>query len=91
MKPQHIGVILLLVGGLLGAPVLTHAEEEGSSSGQSMHEHQSHHAKDGKVKPTGTAPSTPEGSGTTVEANTVQQDGRGKPAAAQEPTNEGSH
>lgn len=91
MKLQHIGIAVLLVGGLLGTPVLTHAEEEGSSSGQQMQDHKNHHAKDSKVKPTGTAPSTQEGSGTTVEANTVQQDGRGKPATAKEQTSEGSH
>lgn len=91
MKLLHIGIALLMVAGPLGTAVLTHAEEEGSSSGQQMQDHKSHHTKESKVKPTGTAPSAQDGNGTTVEANTVQQDGRAKPAATKEQTSEGSH
>ena len=91
MKLQHTGVAILFGLGLVGSPLLVYAEEEGSSSGQHVQDHQSHHAKDSKVKPTGIAPAAQEGSGSTVDVNTAQQDGREKPAAAKEKVDEGSH
>jgi hypothetical protein len=89
MKLQRTGVALLLAAGLLGFPVMSPAEEEGSMSGQEAHGGQAHHAKDGMKKQAGAAEHPQEGSEATSQA--AAQDGHGKRASQPEQADEGSH
>jgi len=89
MKLQSTGVALLLAAGLIGFPIMSHAEEEGSMSGQRAHDGQDHHAKDGMKKHTGAVERPQAGSGVAPQA--AAQDSHGKRAAQQEQADEGSH
>jgi hypothetical protein len=90
MKLQRTGCALLLAVGLLGFPVISNAEEEGSMSGQEAHGGQAHHAKDGMKQQTGAAERPQEGSGAAPQAAAAQE-GQGKRAAQQEQADEGFH
>lgn len=90
MKIQRTGVALLVAVGLLGFPVISHAEEEGSMSGQEAHGDQAPHAKDGMKQQTGAAEHPQEGSGAAPQAAATQE-GHGKHAPQQEQADEGSH
>ncbi len=90
MKLHRIELALLLAAGLLGFPFLSHAEEEGSRSGQEAHGDRAHHAKDGMKKQTGAAEHPREGSSAAPQA-AVAQDGHGKRTPQQENADEGSH
>lgn len=89
MKIQRTGMALLVAVGLLGFPVISHAEEEGSMNGQEAHGDQAPHAKDDMKQQTGAAEHPQEGSGAAPQA--AAQDGQGKRASQQEQADEGSH
>jgi hypothetical protein len=90
MELYRTGLALLLAAGLLSFPCLSHAEEEGSTSGQRAHDGQGHHAKDSIKKQTGATEHPREGSGAAPQA-AAAQDGHGKRTPQQEQTDEGSH
>lgn len=89
MKLQSLGVTLFLVAGLLGCPILSLAEEEGSMSGQGSRGDQGHHAKDGMKKQGGATEHLHEGSGSAPQA--AAQESREKHDPQQEKPDEGSH
>lgn len=90
MKLQRTGVALLLAVGLLSFPFRSHAEEEGSMSGQHAHEGQGHHTTDSMQKHTGAAERLQEGSGTAPQA-AAAQDSHGKRVPQHERADKGSH
>lgn len=90
MKLQRIGGALFLAVGLLSFPIVLHAEEEGSLSGQHARDGEGHRAKDNEKKHTGAAGHPQEGSGAPQQATTAH-DSHGKHTPQQEETDEGSH